>query len=215
MISQVSKVMGFPRHHLMIGVHSLCAGGTERVVSVLLDEFSQTPNLELHLLLYGRKPEMFFDIPESVSIHRPPFSFNPKMRVLSTARTSWFIRQTIARVRPDVVLNFGEYWNNLMLLSTLGTSVPVLVADRSSPAKSLGSVHDALRRILYRKSSGVLVQTHEASKMMKKTLGPSAPIHVIPNPLFSLLDSYTNCNAQAPKRGDLGRPGLRRPPLAG
>lgn len=186
MKSETAGAVNLLNARILVGVHSLCAGGTERVVSVLLDEFSRIHGLEVHLLLYGRKPAIFFEIPKSTSVHRPSFVFNPKRRALSTLRTIYFIRHTAKQVKPDVVLNFGEYWNNLILVSTRGLNCPVIVADRSSPAKSLGMMHDFLRKVLYRRASGVLVQTREAAAMIQNLLGVHASIEVIPNPLFSV-----------------------------
>lgn len=169
---------------LLVGLHSLCTGGTERVASSLLEAFSGYEELEIHCLLYGRRPTCFYEVPGSVTLHLPPFEFDAHSRFVSTIKTIRFIRETLLRIGPNVVLNFGERWNNLMLLSAHGTGVPVIPADRSSPARPIGRVHEPLRRYLYRRSAGVIVQTHEAAERMKSIVNEKVPIHVIPNPLF-------------------------------
>ena len=46
---------------LLLGVHSLCPGGTERVVSLLLESFVRLPALDVHCILYGRSPTCFYE----------------------------------------------------------------------------------------------------------------------------------------------------------
>jgi GalNAc-alpha-(1->4)-GalNAc-alpha-(1->3)-diNAcBac-PP-undecaprenol alpha-1,4-N-acetyl-D-galactosaminyltransferase len=41
----------------------------------------------------------------------------------------------------------------------------VYVADRSSPAKSIGKVHNILRNLLYKQAAGLIVQTHDAAQI--------------------------------------------------
>ena len=171
---------------LLLGVHSLCAGGTERVVSTLLEIFSDVEHLDVHCILYGRQPTCFYDAPTGVTLHRPPFEFDAFSRATATLKTIRFIRKVSQSLRPAAFLNFGERWNNLVLVSTRGTRVPVFVADRSSPAKPLGRVHEPLRRRLYARSAGVIVQTREAAERMSSIVNGRVPVHVIPNPLFQI-----------------------------
>ena len=170
----------------MLGVHSLCPGGTERVVSLLLDSFVRLSELDVHCILYGRQPTCFYDVPDGVTLHRPPFEFDTFSRATATRKTIGFIRKVVQSLRPVTFLNFGERWNNLVLLSTRGTRVPVIVADRSSPAKPLGRLHEPLRRRLYARSAGVIVQTREAAERMSGIVNGRVPVHVIPNPLFQI-----------------------------
>ena len=171
---------------LLLGVHSLCPGGTERVVSLLLDSFARLSELDVHCILYGRRPACFYDVPDGVTLHIPPFEFDAFSRATATLETIRFIRKVVQCLRPAAFLNFGERWNNLVLLSTRGMRVPVIVADRSSPAKPLGWVHEPLRRRLYCRSAGVIVQTREAAERMDGIVNGRVPVHVIPNPLFHL-----------------------------
>jgi GalNAc-alpha-(1->4)-GalNAc-alpha-(1->3)-diNAcBac-PP-undecaprenol alpha-1,4-N-acetyl-D-galactosaminyltransferase len=175
---------------VLLGVHSLCPGGTERVVSSLLASFVRIPALEVHCILYGRSPTCFYEVPVGVTLHRPPFEFDAFSRANATLKTVRFIRKVVQSLRPAAFLNFGERWNNLVLLSASATRVPVLVADRSSPAKPLGRVHEPLRRRLYARSAGVIVQTREAAERMAGIVNGRVPVHVIPNPLFQMPEPW-------------------------
>ena len=56
----------------------------------------------------------------------------------------------------------------MVLLSLLGTTISVYVSDRAQPDKSMGKVHDLLRKKLYPKAKGVIVQTEKALGIFKK-----------------------------------------------
>lgn len=174
------------RTKVLIGVHSLSTGGTERVVSTLLRSFQEKGGLDVHCVLYGRKPTCFYPVPDGVTVHRPPFEFDAQPRIVSTLKTIQHVRAVVRSVKPDTFLNFGERWNNLALLSVQGLPCRTFVADRSNPAKSLGLFHDRLRKHLYARASGVILQTQEAADRMGQILPAGRPIKVIPNPLFAM-----------------------------
>ena len=146
-------------------IPSLQAGGMERVMSELAWAFSAREGVELHLVLYGISREIFYPVPEDIFIHKPGFKFNNRLRFLNTLRTLSFIRRTIRRIRPATVLSFGEYWNNFVLLALLATKHPVFVSDRSQPDLSLGRFHDLLRRWLYPRARGIILQTRQAREI--------------------------------------------------
>jgi glycosyltransferase involved in cell wall biosynthesis len=167
-------------------IPSLQAGGMERVMSELLWYFSDKQRLEVSLILYGKTREVFFEIPDSISVHKPGFRFNDSYRFFHTIRTLAFLRKTIKKIRPITILSYGEYWNNFVLLSKLGLKFPVYVSDRSQPDKSLGRFHDSLRRRLYPGAKGVILQSETAREIFQKNIGHKN-IAVIGNPIRRIL----------------------------
>jgi glycosyltransferase involved in cell wall biosynthesis len=79
-------------------------------------------------------------------------------------------------------LSFGEYWNSFVLLSLFGTPWNVYVSDRSQPDKSLGRMHNLLRKWLYKRATGVILQTEKAREIYKRSFN-RLTIHVIGNPI--------------------------------
>lgn len=154
----------------------------ERVASILLQEFSKRPDLELHLVVYGINRRIVYEVPPCVTIHVPPFNFRAHHRVLSTIKTLSFLRSTVRRINPDSVLSFGERWNSFVLISQLEWRRRVFVADRSNPEKSLGRVHDLLRKLLYPRASGLIVQTHKAFEIARQNR-LNRNIEIIGNPI--------------------------------
>lgn len=170
---------------ICLAIPSLQPGGMERVMSEIAWNFSKRENVELHLLMFGRDREVFYDIPENMAVHKPGFKFNNNLRTLSTLRTIGYIRKEIKKINPDSVLSFGNYWNNLVLLSCLGLKYPIFVSDRSKPDKNLGRTQNWLRKKLYPKAAGVIAQTQKAKDIYQK-MYRNDNIVVIGNPIREL-----------------------------
>lgn len=175
--------MGKKNLNLCITIPSLQPGGMERVMTELLWYFSRK-NITTHLILYGIKRDVFYQIPEQVKIYRPEFTFDNKKRFTHTLKTIFYLRKQVKKIKPDTILSFGEFWNNLVLLSTLGLSYPVYVSDRSQPDKSLGFFQDRLRRWLYPMAKGIILQSEKAKQnFLKNITERNKNIKVIGNPI--------------------------------
>jgi GalNAc-alpha-(1->4)-GalNAc-alpha-(1->3)-diNAcBac-PP-undecaprenol alpha-1,4-N-acetyl-D-galactosaminyltransferase len=175
----------FPKIKICLIIHSLSAGGMERVMSQLAWYFSKKKNLEIHLVLYGRKREIFYPIPESIILYTPAFKFLNSKRTWHTIKTLLFLRKTVKEIQPDTILSFGELWNNLVLLALHGLKYPVFISDRSRPDKNLGFFHNTLRKILYPHASGIVAQTNKAKKIAESQKR-NANIEVIGNPIRNI-----------------------------
>lgn len=170
------------RKQICLVIQSLQAGGMERVMSELAWSFSEKEEVDLHLVLYGISREIFYPLPDNIRIHTPGFRFHEGLRFISTMRTLSYLRRTIRRLRPASILSFGEYWNNFVLLALLGLNYPVFVSDRSQPDKSLGRFHDLLRRWLYPRARGLILQTEKAREIYLQK-NRQKNIAVIGNPI--------------------------------
>lgn len=163
-------------------IHSLQAGGMERVMSELINYFVSRELYTVHLVLYGIKRDVFYTVSDEVIIHKPQFKFDNSKRFWSTLKTISFLRKEIKKINPVAVLSFGEKWNNLILLSLYGTNIPVYVSDRSQPNKSIGAKDEFLRKLLYPKAKGIIVQTTKALDIFK-TYYNHSNFKVIGNPI--------------------------------
>lgn len=163
-------------------IPSLQAGGMERVMSELANYFAKKNLYEVHLILYGSKREIFYPISDTIIMHKPYFPFRDSHRLWDTLKTLWFLRSTIQSIQPHVILSFGELWNSFVLLALLGLRYPTYVSDRCQPDKNLGKLHNSIRKWLYPKSKGIIVQTTKAKNIYKSWF-KKTPIHVIGNPI--------------------------------
>lgn len=171
---------------ICLAIPSLGVGGMERVMSEIAIDFSKRKNVELHLLMFGREREIFYPIPLNIIIHKPSFEYTPKHRTRFTLRTILYIRKELKRMHPDCVLSFGNYWNSLVLLSTLFTGVKVFVSDRSKPDKDMGLLQNWLRVMLYPTAAGVIAQTEKAKEVYQKMYRNDNMV-VIGNPIREVL----------------------------
>ena len=135
------------------------------MMAELAGYFAKKQQVEVHLILYGIKRDIFYALPDNVIIHKPFFIFDDNYRLKSVIKTLFYLRKKIKEIKPDTVLSFGEYWNNFVLMATLGLSCPVFISDRSQPDKSLGKMQDKLRKWLYPFANGIIAQTEKAKQI--------------------------------------------------
>lgn len=154
----------------------------ERVMTELSNYFAGTEKVDLHLVLYGKNPSVFYTLPQNITIHKPEYEFNDRYRFWFTLKTLLFIRGTIKKIRPFTILSFGEYWNSLVLLALLGAGFNVFISDRSQPGMNLGRFHNFLRKCLYPRAKGYIAQTDKAAQIAKNNRWNSNII-VIGNPV--------------------------------
>lgn len=173
-----------------MAIPSLHAGGMERVMSEILDEFSKDETLELHLILYGITREIFYKSPKNITIHLPNFEFNNNYRTFYTVKTLYFLRKTIKKINPKTILSFGELWNNFVLLASYGLKNPIFISDRCQPDKSLGKINDFLRKILYPNAKGIIAQTQKAKDIYQK-IYKNKNIQVIGNPIRTITPNHS------------------------
>ncbi len=166
-------------------IPTMSSGGMERVMSEIVSYFSVMSIVDCHLIVYGKPNNDFYSVPSNVLMYKPKFKFNDAQRNLDTVKTAIFIRRTVSQIQPDVLLSFGEYWNNFVILSLMGLKIPIYVSDRSSPNISLGKLHDFLRRKLYCRAAGIIVQTTKAKEIFETKFNNNN-IKVIGNPIRSI-----------------------------
>lgn len=152
------------------------------MMAELAGYFAKKQQVEVHLILYGIKRDIFYALPDNVIIHKPFFIFDDNYRLKSVIKTLFYLRKKIKEIKPDTVLSFGEYWNNFVLMATLGLRCPVFISDRSQPDKSLGKMQDKLRKWLYPFANGIIAQTEKA-KQIYTSFYRHSNITVIGNPI--------------------------------
>lgn len=101
---------------------------------------------------------------------------------LQGVRRARAMRRALGRVRPDAVVSFIRSANVLALLSCAGTGVPVFVSERTDPRLDPGVRRQpawaAIRRVLYPRATGVVVQTESVARWARAFV---PRVHVIPN----------------------------------
>jgi GalNAc-alpha-(1->4)-GalNAc-alpha-(1->3)-diNAcBac-PP-undecaprenol alpha-1,4-N-acetyl-D-galactosaminyltransferase len=162
-------------------IHSLQGGGAERVMAGLASRLAGRGHLVTLITLDDATSDRF-EI--SAAVKRLPLG------VMSERRGLWAIRDRMRRLvrlrgairsaAPDVVLSFCDATNVLVLLAMIGTSIPIVVSERSDPAaQALSRSKSWLRTKLYRRAAAVVVLTPEAAEVVRPW--SAAPPVVIPS----------------------------------
>lgn len=90
------------------------------------------------------------------------------------------IEQVIRDERPDVVASFCDRTNITVLLGCSRLNVPIVISERSDPAKQkLGFLWEAARRRAYPKARRIVALTATAAKHLQSL--SSKPVVVIPS----------------------------------
>lgn len=176
-------------------IPSLGVGGMQRVMAEIATFLSQMPDLEIHLIIYAIKKDLFYPIPDNIIIHASNIKYRKNLRILFTLKTLFYIRKQIQAIRPNEILSFGEYWNSFVLISVIGLKVPVYISDRCQPNKDFGTIHTILRKILYPRATGIIAQTEIAKDIYKRQFNHSN-ICVIGNPIRTIQSNRINISKE-------------------
>lgn len=102
--------------------------------------------------------------------------------VWNNLRRIWAIRRAIREARPDCVISFMDKTNALVLLSTLGLGIPVVVTEHTDPYLSkIGRAWSFLRGASYRWADRIVVLNDRARAFWAERAGGKTT--VIPNPV--------------------------------
>lgn len=166
-------------------IPSLQPGGMERVMSVLINGFIHDHNAEVHVVLYGASREVFYGLNEGAYIHMPDWEFDKQHRTHDTFKTMRYLRKTLRSMHPDAILSFGSRWNSLVLLSCFGLRLPIYISDRGTPISYSKDFQFWLKKILYPKAKGIVVQTSLAEKLYRQRYRQTN-FEVIGNPIRNI-----------------------------
>lgn len=168
------------RKSILIISPSLKAGGIERALTVLANEF----------VLKGVEVWFFVCLPSEAHYHlhhkvkgiNSGIPYKGKLgKLLFYPRLMLKIRSIARNVKPDVVLSFGDVFNPIVLVSLAGTKQRVFISDRTSPNFKINAIAEKLKTIFYPKSTGFIAQTERVKRHMEKRFSKKLNIQVIPN----------------------------------
>ena len=161
-------------------IGSMNGGGAERVISILANHYSSKGwDVEIALLLkneVGYKLEDNIKIVDLTGKHGSYFKNLP----------AWVrgIRKYLKKSKPDRVVSFIGRINALVLMSTFGMKVPVIVSERNDPKHDgRGEMMLSLcnRSYGYKRCRAIVHQTKYEESCFDSSLAKKS--HIIPNPV--------------------------------
>lgn len=170
------------KQRIALLISSLNSGGMEKVICDLANYFCTKDSLEIHLVVYGTNSPFFYKPINGVIVHQTKYDISDSNKLIHTIKTLLFIRKTVKNIKAHSVLSFGEYWNNLVIISLLFVNIPIYVSDRCRPNIKLHGINERLRKFLYKFAHGIIVQT-ECAKNIYSNIFPKNKLYVVPNPI--------------------------------
>jgi glycosyltransferase involved in cell wall biosynthesis len=178
---------------LLLMIHSLQAGGAERVLTLIADGLASRGH-KVYLLTLAGTEEDFFDSGKTVcriGLNLAGQSKSALGAIWANLRRIRAIRGQLRAIKPDAVLSFTTSVNVLALLAAAGTPVPVIVSERVDPrAHVLQLRWRILRALAYRRAHALVVQTSSVVEWFRPRLPRRVPIDVIENPISLHPDTH-------------------------
>lgn len=164
---------------------SLGSGGSEKVMTLIANEFSKKYDVSMIVLENNIKESYFVN--ENVEIIRPS---NHKNGFLNKIRRIIELRKLIKKGNYDIIISFIQEINNKVIMSTIGLKTPIIVSERCNPKMDRKVIHNIISNIFYPTVKNVVLQTDEVKKMYSKRMQKN--MVVIPNPVdISIPKPYT------------------------
>lgn len=152
----------------------------ERVASELANNLSKKNNCKVILISLSNQ-DIFYKIDLGVIYH--PCQYHENASAIKKAMGYIKeLRKAFRQHQPDVVLSFGDRYNNFTLLSSLGFAHRKFISNRQNPNLSNGWIVDLLNLITYKQVDGMIAQTSHAMGVFKEKYS-LRKIKVIPNPI--------------------------------
>lgn len=158
---------------------SLSGGGSERVMTLLANQFSEM-DYNVTMLLVRKTKRDTYSISNKISIIR--FNYLLKNKIYKLIKRIFLIRKYIKYTQADCVISFMSDINLCTLIAGIGLKRHILVSERANPAKSGRSKFQVfLEKKLYPKAHKVILQTEDVKKQFIEEIQLKSV--VIPNPV--------------------------------
>lgn len=173
---------------LALVIHSLTAGGAERVMTIMANYWADKNwNITLLTMDDGSVPP-FYELDPRIK-HIPLGLARNSTNFVSATwynfRRIAILRKAIAQLAPHAVISFLDTTNVLTLLSTWSLNIPVIVDEQNHPAMySIGRSWEKLRQLTYPRASRVVAVTARALSYFSSEI--QARGDVIPNPAIAV-----------------------------
>lgn len=160
---------------------SLGKGGTERVAVNLAEYLSEKG----FCVTIATKERVENEYPVSGKINRVLADISKDeitgSRIVNLYRRVKKLRKIWKEESADLIVSFICKNNYMALVSSVGLGIPVVVSVRSAASVEYPGIHKYLADILFKLSSGIVLQTEDAKKYFTKSLQRKAVI--LQNPL--------------------------------
>lgn len=167
---------------------SLKVGGIQRELVVLANYYVEKGLNVSFISCFSVSP--FYKLDERV-VYIDHSKKRPEKE--SAIKKMWFylfllkyVRREVKRLKPDMVLSFGDIMGPFILAALYGVKIPKIIGDRTSADYKFKFPLPLLKKVLYPTCTEYFAQTTKAAEYRKKQFGNKLKIKVIPNGIRSV-----------------------------
>lgn len=161
---------------------SLNGGGAERILITMAENWIAQGH-SVSILTLRTDVAVEYELPEGARRIRLDLigETNPFWRPNHIFRL-WRLRHAIVRSRPDLVISYLDKMNIAVLLSLIGTEIPVVATEHLAPWKSpIGPGWEMLRKLIYRRARFVVSPTEAITNWFIRRM--SGTFVTLPSPV--------------------------------
>lgn len=150
--------------HLVFIIPSLTAGGAEKIISELANYFA-AHNHNVFLIVFSsfKEPPFYYVSPKISLIYLDMLNKsnnNIFYRIINIIKRIIYLRSTIKKINPNLIISFIDITNLITLLASCGLNIPVIVSERTDPKyHNIPALYNYLRFIIYKAAKNIVVQT--------------------------------------------------------
>ncbi|MBQ7410443.1 MAG: glycosyltransferase family 4 protein [Clostridia bacterium] len=166
----------------------LSNGGSERVMTILANYFSNIENYDVHMILIREKNEETYELNPNIKVHQ--LNYGTKNKILILLKRIFQLRKIFKEQKPDVIISFMIDINIVTLCAGYKERKKIIVSERADPqSNTRKKIQKKLEKILYPKCKKVVLQTDDVKKYYDKIKVFNT--EVIPNPINeNILNPY-------------------------
>lgn len=172
---------------IMLAIYDLSLGGAQRVMSVMADYWVEQ-GWHIKLLTLADPKTDFYSVDERVeriSLNLDQESTSFMQGLLNNYQRIRVLRKTIKQHQPECIISFIDIMNTQMLLSVIGTRIPIIVSERINPNHhSIGTLWNTLRKWAYPHTSLLVMQSDDVAEEWAEKHVAKEKITVIHNPVW-------------------------------
>ena len=167
--------------HIVFFIGRMVRGGAERVIYILANNYAKKGwDVDIALLLKNEVDYNQFPLDKSIRII--DLSESDSSYIRNAFKWIKSIRAYVNHTKPNCIVSFVGRINALVLTSTIGLHVPVIVSERNDPRHDgRGRIMQAYCSLIYQRAAAVIFQTEYEKSCFSNSLNKKS--YVIPNPV--------------------------------
>lgn len=171
---------------------SLTSGGSEKVMTIIADEFDNNNYDVSMIILYPQEKENYH-VNSSIKLYK--FIYEKRNRILRWLEKISKTRKIIKKGNYDYIISFMHEININVLISSFGLHTPVIVSERNNPSARKENIFQRkITNHIYKMAQTIVLQTNQVKEQYPKYLYKKCVI--IPNPISANIPAPYEDNRQ-------------------